>query len=85
MTTHDRISGREMAELLGLGYPGAFNGARLRMQRIWDPESNATGPYPHDRFETRGVSKGEATARRRARSAFEGRHILTVPEWGGLK
>ena len=85
MSQHDRISGRTMAQLLGLGYPGAFNAARLRMQRVWNPETNSTDPYPLDRFETAGTSPREAGARKQARKAFETRHILTVPEWGGLK
>lgn len=74
-----------MASLLGIGYPGAFNGARRRLQRVWTPATDTHDPYPHHLFSTEGAPPSEVAARRRARLEYEQGRILTVPEWGGLK
>jgi hypothetical protein len=80
-----RISGRELALLLDLEYPGQFNAARYRLQKVLDRKTHALADYPHEMFGTTGVTPREAAQKRAARKEFDASHVLVVPEWGGIK
>lgn len=67
----DRISARDAASVLDLGYPGRFNRIRRRLQRVWNRDDGTHRPYPDD------LSTD-------AERAFNRDHVLVVPEWGGV-
>ncbi|HKK08407.1 MAG TPA: hypothetical protein VKA44_05925 [Gemmatimonadota bacterium] len=66
-----RCKGKRAAELVSLPYPGTFNRHRLKMQRVWNRTKEIPEPYPEfDDAEER--------------EAFDKRHVLVIPEWGGV-
>lgn len=80
-----RLSGREFAPLVGLEYPGQFNAARYALQKVLDRKTHTLTEYPHEMFDTTGLSARESAARRAARKQFDASNVLVVPEWGGIK
>lgn len=81
MSNTDRITGREAAAIVGLNWPGQFNSARVRLERVRRRDTEMVEPYPRD-FSLLTQQAGITSAE--AERIWRREQILVVPEWGGV-
>jgi hypothetical protein len=81
MSNSDRITGREAAAIVGLNWPGQFNSARTRLERVRRRDTDRVEPYPRD-FSL--LAQQAQITNAHAERTWRRDQILVVPEWGGV-
>lgn len=79
----DRIQAVDAAKLHRLPL-SSFNTSRRELQLVQDRASGRLLPYPDLTRDALGNQLSDAERRRRE-VEFDAKHILVVPEWGGIR
>lgn len=79
----DRIDAAAAAGLLGIPL-SSFNASRREMQLVRDRSTGRLLPYPDFDRDALGNALNDDERRRREKE-FDARHILVLPEWGGIR
>ena len=79
----DRIDAAAAAELLGIPL-SSFNASRREMQLVRDRSTGRLLPYPDFGRDALGNVLNDDERRRREKE-FDARHLLVLPEWGGIR